>query len=167
LNRQRGMVFGVDLLPRILAFLNGERPTEYRDRIMLHTASGQGDFPELIAASQVYKRHIVVITCTSRTGRDVASLKHTHIDFPSLPFIEENTTYVVRVEGNHYHACTFSREEQVDVSARVLLPRGFYVEEIQRDRHSVFRALARDCGRRTKENMQHSRCGDYSSRIFV
>ncbi len=66
----------------------------------------------------------------------------TLFDLAGLEVCESNTTYLVRVINNHYRACEFRKDVQVDTVAKRLLPPGFYVEEMKGGRHCMFRALA-------------------------
>jgi hypothetical protein len=69
-------------------------------------------------------------------------MTQTRFILPNRPISQRNTTYLVRVNNNHYHACDFRKDLQVDTRARLLLPSGFYVEEMKRDYNCMFRALA-------------------------
>jgi hypothetical protein len=66
----------------------------------------------------------------------------TDFHLQGLEVSESNTTYLVRVNNNHYHTCEFRRDIRIDTSARILLPPGFYMEEMKRDKFCMFRALA-------------------------
>ena len=126
-----------DLLPNVLKFLFGETITSYRKRI-LNPKYGRGDYPELVAAGQIWKRHIVVM----QPAPSQLEMTQTRFILPNRPISQRNTTYLVRVNNNHYHACDFRKDLQVDTTARLLLPSGFYVEEMKRDYNCMFRALA-------------------------
>jgi hypothetical protein len=128
-----------DLLPNVLKFLFGETMKSYRKRI-LKPMYGRGDNPELVAAGQTWNRHIVVM----QPAPSQLKMTQTRFILSELPISQRNTTYLVRVNNNHYHACDFRKDLQVDVdtTARLLLPSGFYVEEMKRDSNCMFRALA-------------------------
>lgn len=124
-------------LSRILDFLCGETTASYRERIS-YPKYRRGDYPELVAAGQIWKRHIVVLQPVPSQN----VMTETRIDYAGLEVCESKTTYLVRVNDNHYHACEFQKERQVDTLARLLVPAGFYVEEMQGDKLNFFCALA-------------------------
>jgi hypothetical protein len=120
-----------------LNFLRGETTMSYRARI-LGPKHGRGDYPELIMAGQIWNRHIVIM----QPAPSQNTMTETRFELAGLSFCESNTTYLVRVNDNHYHACHFRNDVQCDTLARLLLPNGFYVEEMQGGRFNMFRALA-------------------------
>jgi hypothetical protein len=94
-------------LSRILDFLCGETTASYRERIS-YPEYGRGDYPELVAAGQIWKRHIVVLQPVPSQN----IMTETRIDYAGLEVCESKTTYLVRVNDNHYHACEFQKDRQ-------------------------------------------------------
>jgi hypothetical protein len=108
-----------DLLPNVLKFLFGETNNSYRTRILKPMYS-RGDYPELVAAGQIWNRHIVVM----QPAPSQSKMTQTRFILQELPISQRNTTYLVRVNNNHYHVCDFRKGLQVDTTARLLLPSG-------------------------------------------
>jgi hypothetical protein len=119
-----------DLLSRILNLLSGETTISYRERI-LGPKDARGDYPELVAAGQVWNRHIVIM----QPAPSQNTMTETRFELAGREFRESNTAYLVRVNDNHYHACHFRHDVQCDTLARLLLPNGFYVEEMEGVQH--------------------------------
>jgi hypothetical protein len=140
-----------DLLPNVMKFLFGETMESYRKRI-LNPMSGRGDYPELVAAGQIWHQHIIVMyPVPSHSIMAQTCIIHHPYPYPiTIPIPHTTTIYLVCVNNNHYHACEFSKDLQVDTMARLLLPSRFYVEQMKRDRDCMFRALAHLWKRDTK-----------------
>ena len=126
-----------DVLSRILDLLCGESQETYNDR-MHGRWGGQGDYPELVVIGRLLKWRIVVF----HHQMSQPSRARESFELEGLDGSEENTHYLMRLEGGHYHGVEFHKNEQMDIVASKLLPVGFSIYRVEGDAYNVFRSLS-------------------------
>ena len=123
-------------MAKILDFLDGDTQDSYRERM----TAGRGGVHEVyVAAHYVLEQHVSVLhLSTLGPSVRIDRILNAKIAFPC----EEQTVYLACIDGNQYHACRFCEQDRIDTVAQLLLPSGFCVQKVKRDRNSLFRALA-------------------------
>jgi hypothetical protein len=84
-------------------FVRGQHPdesTESYTRRLLGSAKDWGDYPELVAAANVYRHHLYILDLE----RNATNLRAHWVEAEGLDGSNARAHFVVRVGDNHYHA---------------------------------------------------------------
>jgi len=133
---------GLKILPRnlitkILDLMRGETQWSYLKR-MQGRSGDRGDYPELVEVGRLLNRHIVVL----HHPVTHPSAARTRFEIEGLANHEENTHYLMRLDGGHFHAVEFCKNEQMDIVASLLLPPGLSIYRVNSNTYTVYRSLS-------------------------
>jgi hypothetical protein len=125
------------VMSRILDLLCGESQETYLEHMRGRSAD-HGEYPEIVVVGRILKRRIVIL----HHQMPHSSMTRKCFEPEGFDGSEEDTIYLMRLEGGHFHGVEFDKNEQIDIIASSMLPSGFSIYRVEGNAHNVFLSLS-------------------------